>query len=84
MGYSKIITAAISTLEKSKNTEWSSGTFEDWAQYARKMKQTISSNIPILKECVSALEVYEQEVTELKARNKELEETLLKLFNSKI
>lgn len=38
-----LIRSALETLRKSANTTWSQGGFEEWVEYAKSMKRSISS-----------------------------------------
>ncbi len=45
----EILTNIAKTLEESATTSWTSGGFEEWSRWARKMRDTINSVIPNLR-----------------------------------
>jgi len=45
----QIILDITNQLDKSTKTEWYSGDLSDWSEYARNMKRTITTIIPILE-----------------------------------
>ena len=78
-----IINGVIKTLNNSSQTSWSSGDLNQWADHAKRMRESIYNNVEVLKNLANVVDSYEKEMRRLQDRNDKLEEIILtKIINS--